>query len=198
MAIVPAGRRMSGCLFTSFGNGLIHALLTHVCWSRALNLSYDKDHSDVVSHQVDGDDNYHVLHHTLLGTKKTKTDQWEGLGFSSADTVAEGVQPRAASEGAHPTCLTKLAHAMESYGIDIHSSDSPGYHLHYDRTTMEFLSHTYEEVIMNSVAGQDVIKVLPIRPLSEMLGKRIFTIKNEAAEATGAVLEHRRRGTGTS
>ncbi len=75
--------------------------------------------------------------------------------------------------------MKKVEYFVNQCCIKIRSGTHTGYAIHEDLTTVDFLSHTYQPV---SVNGKE--KWLPVRPISEILGKLSFTMKIAATRNT--------------
>jgi len=167
-----AGQRQSGDVLTSIGNTLIHACIEQIAWSEALlersreevrlkeffdsGPVYLQDHSEIIEHFVDGDDNVHMCDSTNLNLIKL---------VEAANKV------------------------MKEYNILIRSGNEEGFKIHKDFEEIDYLSHTYKKV---SVRGKR--NYMPTRPLSEILGKLVYTTKAEtSADLVDSALGNREK-----
>ncbi|UHR49738.1 MAG: polyprotein [Hangzhou ochthera mantis flavivirus 1] len=77
--------------------------------------------------------------------------------------------------------LDKVNFFMKQCGIDIRSGNHEGYRLHTSFETIDYLSHTFTPVPIDTTRGE-ILRFLPVRPVSEILGKMSFTIKQAATQ----------------
>uniref|UniRef100_A0AAT9JA33 Genome polyprotein n=1 Tax=Semibalanus balanoides associated flavi-like virus TaxID=3142501 RepID=A0AAT9JA33_9FLAV len=199
-AVSTAGQRQSGDYLTSWGNGLIHSLIQHVCWSKIFYRDVKISHEDLVEHRVDGDDNWHMINfrQICLGQEKNKFDEkaklWEKVKKPS-DLFDK--EPALSAEISFDNILTKVAAYYEEFGVKLRSGTYTGFRLHYQFSTVDFLSHTYTPIPIKCIKNGnyvEVIKYMPVRPYSEMFGKLLFTLKQGTSKFYGSAIYDQSRG----
>ncbi|ALL52889.1 polyprotein [Beihai barnacle viurs 1] len=199
-AVSTAGQRQSGDYLTSWGNGLIHSLIQHVCWSKVLHRGVRESHEDLVEHRVDGDDNWHMMNfrHICVGREKDKFDEkaklWEKIKRPGNLFDKE---PALSAEISFDNILTRVARHYEEFGVKLRSGTHTGFRLHYQFSTVDFLSHTYTEIPIRCIKDGNYVQVrkyLPVRPYSEMFGKLLFTLKQGTSKYYGAAIYDHSRG----
>jgi len=157
-----SAHRMSGWIFT-WMNSFLNAIIHKRAWCKTLGLPMSISYEDfckILYFGVDGDDNFHIAPSSILNEKSME-------------------------------CVRKY---MKECNIVIRSQTKEGYRLVDDVTDIDYLSHKYSPVYI-SCDKNDLgalppnfetegwqgqwhrRKMLPRRPVPEMLGKLSYTIK---------------------
>lgn len=175
--VCTAGHRQSGDLLTSFGNGLIHALEQHVIWNDALRLPLSSSHDHIVDHRLDGDDNFHICKFKMLGPRcETKTELWKKLYPDSVINSPVTAPLPSDHIVESDNIITTVRKLFEAFDVKLRTGIYDCFNVHYDMSSIDFLSHTFTPVTITTDAVQ-IVKYLPVRQVSELLGKLIFTKK---------------------
>nr|QWC36471.1 polyprotein [Bemisia tabaci pesti-like virus 1] len=161
------GHTSSGSILTSM-NSLMNVVLTVWSWKKTLKIPMDEPLEKYITLYIDGDDNVH---------------------FGPAKYVNE-------------QNMSLVNYYMKSVNITIRSKTQEGYRITGDLTDVDYLSHYYRPVFIacssddpDAYAPRESMqsgvfskyhkeKWLPVRPIAEILGKMVYTMKQSTSRDT--------------
>nr|UNI73841.1 MAG: RNA-dependent RNA polymerase [brine shrimp flavi-like virus 1] len=170
------GHRASGHVFTWL-NTLLQAILHEWAWKKTLDLPFDANLDDFLTLFADGDDNVHISTSSVITDKNMK----------------------------------RVQYWMKEVNITIRSKTSEGYRITTMPTDIDYLSHYYSPVhVACSPEHKDALPPkqwarsgvysqhhremwLPRRPIAEILGKMVYTMKHSTTRDTVKIGEKYRR-----
>uniref|UniRef100_A0AAT9JQ87 Genome polyprotein n=1 Tax=Bemisia tabaci flavi-like virus 2 TaxID=3142492 RepID=A0AAT9JQ87_9FLAV len=161
------GHTSSGSILTNM-NSLMNVILTVWSWKKTLNIPMDEPLEKYITLYIDGDDNVH---------------------FGPSKYINEAN-------------MSLVNYYMKSVNITIRSKTQEGYRITSDLTDVDYLSHYYRPVFIacspddpGAYAPRENMqsgvfskyhkeKWLPVRPIAEILGKMVYTMKQATSRDT--------------